>query len=155
VQNVAAQARIPIAIGMRQRGYDSSGTYLVTLIITDSLGYKDTLNQYIYKPNCEYENTRQSLIDENEIIADLYGTNDQSLNLIIRPNPFNNFIYLNEKNGHQFNYTIFDLHGKAILNSLAKANSFDICLSEFATGMYIVKIDLDSKINYYKIIKTP
>jgi hypothetical protein len=135
--------------------YDTAGTYLVTVIITDSLGYKDTLKQYIYKPNCEYENTRNSVINEDEILIYLNESNSNSFNLIIRPNPFDNFIYLNEKNGQRFNYTIFDLHGKAILNSLAKENSFEIDLSEFATGMYIIKIDLESNINYYKIIKTP
>ena len=95
------------------------------------------------------------MINEDEILTYLNKSNSNSFNVIIRPNPFDNFIYLNEKNGHRFNYTIFDLHGKAILNSLAKANSFEIDLSEFATGMYIIKIDLESNINYYKIIKTP
>jgi hypothetical protein len=134
--------------------YDTAGTYLVTLIITDSLGYTDTLKQYIYKPNCEYENTRYSLNNENEVLSGLNATNDNTFNVIIKPNPFNNLIYLNEKYGHQFNYTIFDLQGNAVINSLAKSNNFSVDLSAFATGMYIVKIEIEGTFKYHKIIKT-
>ncbi len=94
--------------------YDTAGTYLVTLIITDSLGYKYTLKQYIYKPNCEYENTRNSVESNYNNIEDAISLNAQNIDLIIKPNPFNNIIYLMDKSGLSFNYTINDLQGNLI-----------------------------------------
>jgi hypothetical protein len=40
--------------------------------------------------------------------------NQEHIDLIIKPNPFNNIIYLMDKSGLSFNYTINDLQGNLI-----------------------------------------
>jgi hypothetical protein len=135
--------------------YDSAGVYLVTLIITDSSGYKDTLKQFIFKPNCNLSNIRIAQEDSDNTSDEKSNIkNFEKIELKVRPNPFANKVIIEEKNGISFNYQLIDLTGKIVSQSSFKKYKFDLELTNLEQGIYIFRAEFDKEIKFTKIIKS-
>ncbi len=81
-------------------------------------------------------------------------------NIFVSPNPFQDFITLNVSLVEETNvsYSICDIQGKVILsnesnNYKAGENKFNINMSNFAQGMYLVKVNAGKSTNTFKIVK--
>jgi hypothetical protein len=70
----------------------------------------------------------------------------------IYPTPASNYIIIeNTTNKAITNTSIIDLNGKVVLNSNLNSNKIDV--SNISNGIYIIKIELENRFVYKKIIK--
>lgn len=90
----------------------------------------------------------------------LYGTssilsNDEfytsKKDLLIYPNPVKDFLHIDYTNKLNYNYEIYNLEGKKVLEGITIFNKID--LSELVQGTYILKMDNYSTKYSYKFIK--
>ena len=63
----------------------------------------------------------------------------------------NNMITLNNSSTETKNYTIYDMNGKFITGSICCENKIDV--SELIAGVYIIKVNTESKQEIYKFVK--
>lgn len=123
--------------------YEESGSYLVTLILTDSVGVTDTLSKTYIVPDCGQSRHSSNAITQN--------TNSE---IQIFPNPtsgkFNIFF---PKSQSESDITIYDFLGKLIFQkNHASQNPIEIDLSDQPKGMYLVKVLKDGHISTSKIV---
>lgn len=73
----------------------------------------------------------------------------------IYPNPVKNILYIEQKNLEAWKYSLYDVFGKEILNSVFTENIKNIDVSEIPAGVYFLKISNseNSKIEKIQIIK--
>lgn len=134
--------------------YDFAGTYLVNLIVADSLGFSDTLQQFIVVPNCS--ETIQAKIAENAQNETIESNISNSLNeykVEIFPNPFIDYVQVN-CNTNEFNTAyIFDISGRLITNIRINNQSQIIKLSSLAKGVFFLELKGEFKVFNCKLIK--
>lgn len=126
------------------------GTYNASLIVTDTIGYSDTLSQIIYVPNCDSINNRRFAPQETDP-----SYSDNTDNLYIDPNPNNGEFTLTLKLSSEENYTleIIDSRGKIIYTMQGRQSKININLSDKNNGLYILKLSNKNGILYKKFIK--
>lgn len=111
------------------------GTYLTTLIATDSAGITDTLQQYTYLPNCNYDSISRTMA------LNKFNVNSKNSFILIVPNPNNGNFNL-EIIGIENKYLleIFDTHGKIVFSINSEQNICKLNLVNLENGLYLVKL---------------
>ncbi|MDG4715421.1 BspA family leucine-rich repeat surface protein [Winogradskyella marincola] len=86
-------------------------------------------------------------------VVENLGIDEYESNLVsIYPNPFNNVIYLNSKNGIEVNVIeIIDLQGKVLIKSSNETDK--IKTDQLSSGVYILSLETNSGILNSRIIK--
>jgi len=87
-----------------------------------------------------------------KIIANL----NNSLNVVVFPNPVNTYVTVsfNEQLKAPINITIYDVSGKIILNKSQKpTKSFNVDMSLFSSGVYLLNINSENKNFTTRLIK--
>jgi hypothetical protein len=99
------------------------------------------------------ESTFNPIDDEDDFV-------DNNLFFWTYPNPTSGMIYIEQKNlsgfGFEvlsFSYTIYDVAGKPILSSDSNSNITPIDLSQFASGIYSIKVIEGNNSQVFKISK--
>jgi uncharacterized protein (DUF1501 family) len=80
----------------------------------------------------------------NALLSSNNYTADQN-QLIVFPNPASHFVNFNSKNENIFSVEIFNVKGQSIkkINNPMVSNNFKIDVSNFAKGLYILKVSTD------------
>ncbi|MBL0342656.1 MAG: PKD domain-containing protein [Bacteroidetes bacterium] len=119
--------------------YPTSGTYLVTLVLTDSLNHKDTLSKTYVVPSCR--------ISGSQIIAEYQPE------IKVFPNPSIGLVNINYtlKDKNYLSYSVYDPTGRVIINkSREYFSDFQIQLAD--EGVYFIKFEFEDKSIYFKRI---
>ena len=75
-------------------------------------------------------------------------------NIIIYPNPINDYLNISNPDQKILNYEVYDVTGKLIIKENKSANSaIEIKLNSIEKGVYILKIKEDNRERNFKIIK--
>ena len=69
------------------------------------------------------------------------------------PNPARGFIHITKKNYDASQISIIDMNGKIIIDKIITKNNETISIQELSEGIYIVKIQTNKIINFFKLIK--
>lgn len=79
---------------------------------------------------------------------------NQENEIQLTPNPVSEFITIHSKNYQVKEVSIFDIHGKMLLNDkIQEARSQTINLSNLSPGLYFVRLKNDSGVTIFKIMK--
>lgn len=85
----------------------------------------------------------------------LFGNKMSTLaNVVVYPNPSNGILNISSLN-KSHNYTLTDMHGKAIqsFNNTTENSDFQVDLNNYSNGIYFIKAESDlGEINVFKII---
>jgi hypothetical protein len=111
--------------------YSSPGTYLVTLIVSDTLGFTDTLRQYIVIPNCE------SLRQRNNSFNSPFGSR-------VFPNPANDRVYIVPDTTYSSasHISLFTLDGKVVQSFYPyNVEKIELNTNDLSNGVYIIIIE--------------
>jgi hypothetical protein len=117
--------------------YPNSGTYLVKLILTDSLNYVDTLSKTYIVPACRVNGT--------EVIPDYQPA------IKVFPNPSTGLISVNyiSKDKNYLSYSIYDPSGRILVPKTKEYfNDFQIKIDY--EGVYFIKFEFENKIIQYR-----
>jgi hypothetical protein len=90
--------------------------------------------------------------DQNLSISDV--SSDSSINFY--PNPTNSILHLNLSSNRIIDsVTVFDVNGREIFHQNSKNNksSQDLNLSNFSSGMYVIRVRSGSELYHGKIFK--
>jgi hypothetical protein len=81
----------------------------------------------------------------NTFLSSNHYTTDQN-ELIVFPNPASHFVNFNSKNENIFSVEIFNIKGQSIkkINNPMVSNNFKIDVSNFAKGLYVLKVSTDA-----------
>ena len=79
------------------------------------------------------------------------GRSNVNSSVSIHPNPANNIIRVTTNQATVNNVKVYDILGKTILNAKLKNNELDI--SNFKSGVYVLKIETDKGVSTKRIIK--
>lgn len=135
----------------RQDLFSKSGWYeFIYTNKTDRVNEEHRLS--IQVVNCEY-NTDVSLVN-NVSIGD---NRDEEFGIKVVPNPTTGIVTINigNLNAVRGYYSLFDISGQGILlNKPIPANYFAIDISNFANGIYFLKVQTGLKTYNIKICKT-
>lgn len=136
--------------------YSSPGTYTVKLIVTNLLGYSDTLQQQIVVWSCNESRSG------NKVTEDSITTAKDELPIIamtIVPNPNNGVFRITATRNNKTilirEIKVFDMMGKAVwFAGAASSNKVDIDISKYSNGIYYVRIINElGEIEMKKVIK--
>ena len=128
--------------------FQTNGIHLISLIVSDSTGWADSLAQYVYLPSCDEQDSlssfRKRLNDYNVIKED---------SITLLPNPAHNIISL----AINFSFTkakitIYNSIGKIFLCQIIQSNTTAVQLDE-PPGLYICLIEIDGLVIYRKFLK--
>lgn len=127
--------------------YNSAGTFMTKLIVSDSTGWSDTLKQLIVVPNCDSTSMRllSKHNQKSEILHDIQ----------VFPNPSFGTFYINFKSlTNNYNLSIFNAMGELIINEAnITKKEYILNLNKYSKGIYLIKISIkDSETFYKKII---
>ena len=136
--------------------YDTPGNYQVSLIVTDTLGNKDTLVQSIVVLACDLDNSAR--VGQKEIVTQIHSK-DESANafgITIKPNPnsgdFN--ISLNFPFEEKIDIYIYDVQGKVIYHKRkAHERQHKVDMKEHPNGLYMIRVITSTTVEVEKIIK--
>lgn len=85
--------------------------------------------------------------------APILATIDTNFNkLMIYPNPSNSTFRVNASNEIK-TLILFNLQGESVLHTTVNTSTYDLDLSAFAKGTYLLKIEMNSKIQMHRIVK--
>ncbi len=99
--------------------------------------------------------TGDNIMPPTESYKNSITENTGSINSeLIYPNPAKNSISIELPSDEETSVTIFDLHGKQILNTIVSKQFKTIDISTFAKGMYIIKINSNSINKVAKFVKS-
>jgi hypothetical protein len=73
--------------------------------------------------------------------------------LKVYPNPFSNFITIEADNESPLNYSFYDLAGREVYSGKLTGKINKLELIEIPSGLYILQIEINSRIFHQKIIK--
>src|SRR5574337_33717 len=119
----------------------SPGTYLVTLIVSDSSGFADTLQQYVVVPDCN-----------SSRIADKEEGNS---NFSVFPNPSSDLIEVEFDSSWSptVKAELFGVDGScAWSGTLSSTGRNSIPVSQMASGIYMLRLTDESKIKYTRVL---
>lgn len=137
--------------------YDTAGTYLVKLIVTDSLGFSDTLKQYFVIPSCIETIQAKLSPTQNQSTTDTIIANNRNISngpkVEIFPNPFVNYIQINCNINEFKTFYVFDISGRQITTFNITNSSQIIELTHLAKGVFFIQLKGNSKEFNYKLIK--
>lgn len=110
--------------------------YQITLVATDIAGAFIQDNFLL-----EVTSTANSISEDNQSIT-------------ISPNPNNGFFQIstNEATSLEYGISIYDELGRLVLKTEAYANIVDIDISDFASGVYNVKVEFNNKTIIKKVV---
>ncbi len=108
--------------------------------IDDDLGYNNFSWNLV---NCGYINDQYQSTDENDI----------KQSLIVFPNPCKNIIRVLLNNDIYNNVCLYDMKGNIIYQNTNMGNNFDIDMSKYHKGLYLLKVYDGSCISTSTIIK--
>ncbi|MEP6647108.1 MAG: T9SS type A sorting domain-containing protein [Saprospiraceae bacterium] len=99
---------------------------------------------------------------QQPLVVIMVGTNetDQDISVSISPNPVINSLRLKIGDGSvpigNYEYNLYDINGKLLLQKGIKNEVTNIPMTEFASGMYLLRVGQKSKDNIrsFKIFKT-
>jgi hypothetical protein len=137
--------------------YDSAGTYLVTLYVSDSLGFADTLQQYIIVPNCsiitqaKLANTSQQ--DEFATNVEVNSNISKVQNVEIFPNPFTDNVTIKCSPADYNFLTIFDISGRQLIKIPIHTNEQIVNLQQLMQGAYLIKLSGMHSQFHLKLVK--
>lgn len=136
--------------------YSSPGTYNVKLIVTDLLGYSDTLQQQIVVLFCE-ESRGSNKVTENIITPNKDELPITAITIVPNPNNgvFRITVTRNNKAIPIREIKVFDVMGKAVwFAGTSSSNTVDIDISKYSNGIYYVRIINElGEIEMKKLIK--
>lgn len=103
--------------------YTHAGTYLVTLVVSDSIGWTDTLMQYVVVPEC---NSAQRIKPTSRFN--------------IYPNPATDVITIELDSGLELNthIKIITIDGRVVHDQYIISNNSSISVADLSNGMYIL-----------------
>ena len=137
---------------------DNSQDYIInqwTEVNLTSLGAVDSLNFSLSSSDVGSwgMNTPAYFCIDDINVSEITNINEISYtqNIKIYPNPATNFV--NIKNAENATIEIYNLQGKLISTKQTVSNIERIDLSYLQTGVYIVRVAKNNKINNFKIIK--
>ncbi|MFK7775916.1 MAG: T9SS type A sorting domain-containing protein [Saprospiraceae bacterium] len=84
----------------------------------------------------------------------LSNENLEEANIQISPNPTSDILNVKMENPSKANFSIFDIYGKKVLERMeVNQNEIQISTSNFSSGVYFLKIEMDGKELVKKFIK--
>lgn len=96
------------------------------------------------------------LFDDIEIVANLSDGNEERLNMdnvFIYPNPSKDIVTVSSKNKNLKSITLFDILGNQILFLQPNSKKITFDISDFASGIYITKIETETGLGSLRLIK--
>lgn len=111
--------------------YPTSGTYVVTLSVTNSCG-EDIHSEIV------------SFVSINEIVVE---------GISVYPNPFSEKVFIELPLIEKYTVELYDMTGKILFNRKINQATTVIDLSEFHSGEYILQIECNGKTGTYKLVK--
>jgi hypothetical protein len=154
VENTApGEGEVEVYAGAGYVEVENQGTY-ASIAPNDSVNW--TVKWYSCKlpENIDISIGSQSLIDytNNIIINGNSSTNSvDELEQSLYPNPAINFVYLNNSIYNGQSFFIYNLNGQTILKGVIENQTINI--SSINKGYYIIKIDVDGKLQIGSILK--
>lgn len=115
--------------------YTNNGYYYVCLTVTSADSCVSTVCDTVYI-NCT-SNINESSFGE----------------LLLSPNPANDYVSLSFENAMATSITIIDLNGSVLFQTSTSEMSEKIDVSNLSTGLYLVKIKRDNQIKTLRLIK--
>jgi hypothetical protein len=140
---------------------DKDANYLYVDSLMQDLKARGTNLLYIVKPGVEhidgeYYSSQEFALDFincYDFIIGAVGVNENiSNNYIISPNPFSDYIVL-ENPENNLNYEIYDLFGNKIQSGIADDNSLRINMINSSKGVYFLKIFNNKQYHLIKLMK--
>ncbi len=80
---------------------------------------------------------------------DIKSTNSQ---IVIYPNPSNGILVVKSTSELPIYITIFDSNGEFKLNKFCTSEETSVDLSQYPSGLYLIKIEYDNEVEYKKVI---
>jgi hypothetical protein len=111
--------------------YTQPGVYSARLIVTDTLGNIDTLEQFVVVPSCDTAQSRQ--YEQNNLLSN--NKND----IIIAPNPNTGIFSVALNDNVSFSIEIYDMYGKLIYFDLNLTERKNINIKEIRAGVYLIR----------------
>ncbi|MFK8007156.1 MAG: T9SS type A sorting domain-containing protein [Saprospiraceae bacterium] len=94
----------------------------------------------------KFESTCTSIVLSNEDLTEY--------NIQVYPNPTSDILNIKIENSLQANFSIFDMYGKRVLEKMeVNRNEIQLSTSNFSSGVYFLKIEMDGKEFVKKFIK--
>ena len=81
-----------------------------------------------------------------------YSTNNFK-NFVLYPNPFSDFVTIDNREGKNLEIKIIDILGRVVLRKEYFDTNIKLNLSQLSNGVYIITINDKIKINIFKIVK--
>jgi len=124
--------------------YTQPGTYLVTLIVSDSLGWSDTLQQYIVKPQPCTSPRKAALIQ-----------NGYAPSWDVFPNPANTNLTLTFDTSWSSAILVelYTLEGKCMIKQfVSSSEKEELPMAQLSPGLYLLHVTDDKRSEFKKII---
>ena len=149
--------RFKIAIG-NSTNYNeftviSEGTYLEAP--TNWTLYEFDLSSYVgqnIRIGINYVSNDKFVLQMDEFVVEgTLGINDDNLlEMILYPNPTDNFVTIQTNSLDTKEIEVFDIIGKKVIDVSLNTNSLDV--SKLNSGIYLVKITVDNQTNTHKLV---
>ncbi|MBN8695974.1 MAG: T9SS type A sorting domain-containing protein [Bacteroidetes bacterium] len=119
--------------------YNFPGTYHSMLIVTDTSGNSDTLEQYIVVPDCDTTQSRK--FERNNLLSNYINE------IIIAPNPNVGIFKVELNNNEKYSIEIYDSFGRLIFVDLNLSEEKNIDLRNIRNGVYLIRTKSSSGFN--------
>jgi len=108
-----------------------------------------------------YQDNRNPFIDHPEFVEEIWGNpsnisvTDQ-ITFSCYPNPVSNQIYLEFQGNESYSYTLFNIHGKIVLEGYARSSPKVVNTTFIKNGLFLLQIKdkNNAVIKQFKILKT-
>lgn len=140
-QTIFAQSLLP-----REYEYDEAGNRILRKVLDFKSAETDTSDVLVY--------VNENLSIQNAPKCEMYDEQIEDLSVLVFPNPTSGIVTMRfNKAVTKGSFQLFSLSGQMLMDGSVKDWETIIDISSLPSGTYLLKYNIDSRIDTWKIIK--